>query len=88
MDELCESLYQLLFIQPLGEKKPEMMLNTLKASIHLWEVHSNIIKRAYMQDFLPQRGGLHTTDEAKQQVHHGRGINMFQHQTNEAFLFL
>lgn len=41
-----------------------------------------------MEDLLPQGGRLHATDEAKQQVHHGRGVNMFEHQTNEAFLFL
>lgn len=41
-----------------------------------------------MKDLLPQGGRLHTTDEAKQQIHHGRGVNVFQHQTNKAFLFL
>lgn len=40
----------------------------------------------HMKNLLPQGGGLHTADEAKQQVHHGRGINMFQHQTDEPFL--
>lgn len=46
------------------------------------------ISVAYMQNILSQRGRLHTTDEAKQQVHHGRGVNVFQHQTNKAFFFL
>lgn len=41
-----------------------------------------------MEDLLPQGGRFYTADEAKQQVHHGRCINMFQHQTDEAFFFL
>lgn len=41
-----------------------------------------------MEDLLPQGCRLYTTDKAKQQVHHGGGVNMFEHQTNEAFLFL
>lgn len=41
-----------------------------------------------MEDLLSQGGRLHTADESKQQVHHGRGIDMFQHQTNEALFLL
>lgn len=86
VDELCESLNQLLLIQPLRENNINSIRYS-KASIYLKRKVTNI-SRAYMEDLLPQGGRLHTTDEAKQQVHHGRGIYMFQHQTNETFLFL
>lgn len=41
-----------------------------------------------MEDLLSQGCRLHTADETKQQVHHGRGVNVFQHQTDEALLLL
>lgn len=42
---------------------------------------------AYIEDLLSQGGRLHTADEAKQQVHHGGGVDVFQHQADEAILF-
>lgn len=47
---------------------------------HCWMTH--------MEDLLSQGCRLHTADETKQQVHHGRGVNVFQHQTDEALLLL
>lgn len=41
-----------------------------------------------MEDLLSQGCGLHTADETKQQIHHGGGVNVFQHQADEALLFL
>lgn len=41
-----------------------------------------------MENLLPQGGRLHAADETKQQVHHRRRVDVFQHQTDEAFLFL
>lgn len=43
MDELCESLYQLLFIQPLGGESKQVW-NTLKADVHSWEVRKDIFR--------------------------------------------
>ena len=42
--------------------------------------------QAYIEDLLPQGGGLHAADEPKQQVHHGGGVDVLQHQADEAVL--
>lgn len=42
---------------------------------------------AYIEDLHPQGGRLYTADEAQQKIHHGRGINVIQHQTDKVVFF-
>lgn len=87
VDLLNEPLDYLLFVEPLGVRKAAGLCSLAAARpAYPTPARHGPPTQTHIDHVLSQLGPLHTSEEAQQQVHDGRGADVLQQQVHKVIL--